>query len=41
MRHWLGGALVLLVAVVCCRVVLGADQPQWGEAWSRNMVAAE
>ncbi|MGA2068571.1 MAG: PQQ-binding-like beta-propeller repeat protein [Thermoguttaceae bacterium] len=41
MRHWLGGALVLLVAVVCCRVVLGADQPQWGEAWSRNMVSAE
>ena len=27
-----------LAAALCARA---ADQPQWGQAWSRNMVSAE
>jgi outer membrane protein assembly factor BamB len=31
----------LIVALLSAAVVRAADQPQWGEAWSRNMVSAE
>ncbi len=34
-------AFALLLAVAAVRSVLSRDQPQWGEAWSRNMVSAE
>src|SRR6266699_628209 len=40
-RRWfqlLGGSLVL--GVWCLRLH-AADQPQWGQAWSRNMVSTE
>src|SRR5712672_640897 len=32
--------LALLVAF-CARTLQGIDQPQWGEAWTRNMVSNE
>ena len=31
----------LLPAVVLSTMVLAADQPQWGEAWTRNLVSPE
>jgi outer membrane protein assembly factor BamB len=33
--------LLLLVIVALASVGRGADQPQWGEAWSRNMASSE
>ena len=31
----------LLLASLCVSRIHAADQPQWGEAWTRNMVSAE
>src|SRR5215813_159919 len=30
-----------LVFGLCCLRLFGADQPQWGQPWSRNMVSEE
>lgn len=32
---------VMLLLLTLARFAAGRDQPQWGEAWSRNMVSAE
>jgi len=32
---------LLCSAVTCSATTFAADQPQWGEAWSRNMVSTE
>jgi outer membrane protein assembly factor BamB len=32
---------LLLLSVLPTHLVPGADQPQWGQAWSRNLVSAE
>src|SRR5687768_5643114 len=37
--RWSRMAPVCLAA--CQALLFGADQPQWGEAWSRNMVSHE
>lgn len=36
-------AAILLLGSVSCWLLMGhaADQPQWGEAWSRNMISTE
>lgn len=34
-------SLVVLLAFATGICVLAADQPQWGQAWSRNMISAE
>jgi outer membrane protein assembly factor BamB len=34
-------AAALNLAVSYCSLTQAADQPQWGQAWSRNMVSAE
>jgi len=34
-------ATALSICVLCHQVVVAADQPQWGQAWSRNMVSGE
>src|SRR5690348_1951647 len=34
-------ATALSACVLCRHVVVAADQPQWGQAWSRNMVSSE
>src|SRR4051812_20991305 len=31
----------LLLITGCCAHLYARDQPQWGEAWSRNMVSSE
>src|SRR5262245_25844340 len=33
--------VLTLILALTCRTVLAADQPQWGQAWSRNMVSDE
>src|SRR5512137_1860257 len=38
------GFFLCVAAIVwssCLQKVAGKDQPQWGEAWSRNMVSSE
>ena len=32
---------ICLVVAACSAAALAADQPQWGEAWTRNLVSAE
>ena len=39
-RHGFSLGLCLMLASVD-RIALALDQPQWGEAWSRNMVSKE
>ncbi len=39
-RHT-GLRLSLILSIAIASPLLGADQPQWGHAWSRNMVSAE
>src|SRR6478672_2073153 len=34
-------SLCLLLLGLCNRPIAAADQPQWGQAWSRNMVSDE
>ena len=34
-------ASILVAAIIPTANSLGADQPQWGQAWSRNMVSGE
>lgn len=38
MKYLIAPALALFTA---CQFASAADQPQWGQAWSRNMVSAE
>src|SRR5688572_28965187 len=33
--------IVLLAALWCRQLLFATDQPQWGEAWTRNMVSRE
>src|SRR5262245_48892151 len=33
--------VLTFILALTCRTVLAADQPQWGQAWSRNMVSDE
>jgi hypothetical protein len=43
MRSFLTGSGSAALAAACtlCFAALAADQPQWGQAWSRNMVSGE
>jgi outer membrane protein assembly factor BamB len=34
-------AVMAMFLAFCARTVRGSDQPQWGEAWTRNMVSSE
>ena len=34
-------AAAIVAAALCTMLARAADQPQWGQAWSRNMVSAE
>ncbi len=34
-------AFVSIFLTVCCPPLSAADQPQWGQAWSRNMISEE
>src|SRR5580704_13486970 len=38
---WLFVRILLMAAGLWCFRAPGADQPQWGQAWSRNMVFEE
>jgi outer membrane protein assembly factor BamB len=39
--HWRLLSILMLMTLVDERPACGLDQPQWGAAWSRNMVSAE
>ena len=32
---------ICCVAIICLPSLQAADQPQWGHAWTRNMVSSE